>query len=154
MALPPSNPFINENRFFELMSIRTEDTPPWLHHISRADIDFDLRGIDGFAFIEPKRGGELVRVPIQIVRSRGKKSVFVIKHPGHRKSGMIIVMVNSTRSDEVIRRYIHERLTEIWEREIDFSDFIHRIVYAKLSPNGHKFRTELEYRRGIFNIEE
>jgi len=107
-----------EKRFFEAMQVRTEQTPPWFKKIERADLFFDLRGIDAFAFVEYREGERRLRIPIQIKSSKTGAKEYRERHPLCYEHGVVVIVVKSNRTDEQLRQHVYTELGRARKQKI------------------------------------
>lgn len=138
----------NEERFLKLASIRIPSTPTWYIGIQRAAPGWDVRGIDAFIGIEFPDGLPGT-IPVQIKSSVRHAQAFQEEHPGLLRAGIVIMIVNDHRSDELIYTELYRDLRHLRWRGERFEGFLKQLAKTSLSERGEKIRDHLEQRRTV-----
>ncbi|HET8580868.1 MAG TPA: hypothetical protein VFL98_00145 [Candidatus Paceibacterota bacterium] len=123
-----------EARFFKVCSERAGYTPGWFCKIKRADIAWDLRGVDAFAYIRCPHRAKRVKVPIQIKSSDAGRNDFLRTRPVHDIENILVFVVRDRDDDGHVRRTFYNELWKLREKGIDFDDFL-RIAMQKKIPS-------------------
>lgn len=128
----------SERRFFAACNERTRRTPDWFIKVAQADVAWDVRGIDGFAFFRPLDGGKRIKVPIQIKSSKRGRKEFLKKMPSSFASNVTVVVVLRWKSDEQLRQQLYAKLGSIRNQRITFHYFLAETMGKPLSSQARR----------------
>mgnify|MGYP001585962139 CR=1 FL=1 len=104
-----------ENRFLHLMSTKVSYTPGWYLQTAKAESEWDHRGIDFFVYIAHKKGGDPVKVPVQIKSSENGARKFRRTHSSHRTGNILLFVVTPQKTDKDVRRMVYACLSRVRE---------------------------------------
>ena len=146
----PVDYFVNENRFLAIANERHPERPHWLIKAVRAGPQWDVRGIDAFAYVRPEHTPKAIKVPIQVMNKSGGKSSSREAYYGRYPlllGACLFIRVHRERSDEGIRATVYGELAKIRDSRADFSALLREYIRTPLPEEDMLVRALIKFRK-------
>lgn len=135
-----------EERFLTITTKKPTD-PDWFISVTRADPQFDARGIDMFAHIYMKDDVGPTRVPIQIKSSYRGRASYRAVHPTNVEAGVLVIVVHKNNSDANIRAYLFRLLQQVRTQHKKYEAFLQELLLQEMSPRGQDNEVRIRAQR-------
>ncbi len=118
-----------EGRFFDIVRSIKDSSLPKIRRIRRTGSQFDQLGVDFVVFLIRSDSRD-IKVPFQIKSSYPAVKKFYKTHPTYKHLGVILIVINSYRSDDEISKEIVARLNKVLFEHRNYDEFF-KLIHPK-----------------------